>query len=427
MRKQYYHGLDETLFSTVLDNGLTVMVVPKPGFTRKEAYFVTDFGAIHTEFTLEGEHHCVPAGVAHFLEHKMFELPGRDVSAEFAAMGAVVNAFTSYDLTAYYVSCTENFENCLRLLLEFVSTPYFPADSVEREMGIIDQEIGMCADELGTRVFENLMAGMFSRHNIRVPILGTSDSIRRITPEILETCHRAFYHPENMMLCVVGDVDARAVADIAWDVLGGPRGAAGIKDASPAEQMTCDQPAVADRMDIVMPSFCLGFKCEPLGKGEEAIRQEFVADLAAEVLFGESSELYLQLYEEGLIDGSFGGGFETSDGCAMLTCGGDSWESEKILPRMLEAAERIVRDGVSQETLLRLKRSAMGRRIRDLDSFGTICFRLSAFGMSDFDYFRFPEVYDVITASEIQAFLARVIRPERACLSVIEPMKEESK
>ena len=123
MVKQYYKALDETIYREVLPNGLKILVVPKPGFTKKQAYFVTDFGAVHTNFTLDGVSHQVPAGIAHYLEHKLFDLPDRDVSAEFASMGAMVNAFTSYDLTAYYFSCTENFDGCLRLLLEFVSTP----------------------------------------------------------------------------------------------------------------------------------------------------------------------------------------------------------------------------------------------------------------------------------------------------------------
>ena len=142
-----YPRLDERLYRQKLSNGLTVMVVPRPGFTRKLAYFVTDFGSIHTDFKLEGREIHVPAGIAHFLEHKMFDLPGdRDVSAELAALGAGTNAFTSYDMTAYYITCTENFEPALRLLLEFVSTPYFTEESVQKEIGIIDQEIGMNED-----------------------------------------------------------------------------------------------------------------------------------------------------------------------------------------------------------------------------------------------------------------------------------------
>ena len=212
MTRQSYPLLGETLFRETLPNGLTVAVVPRRSFTKKLAYFVTDYGSVHTDFSLDGVEYTAPAGVAHFLEHKMFDLPGgRDVSAEFAAMGASTNAFTSYDMTAYYFSCTDHFEDCLRLLLEFVSTPFFTEESVEKEQGIIDQEIGMNEDAPDSAVFENLARSMYRRHPIRVPILGTCDTIRDITPQVLELCHRAFYTPGNMMLCVVGDVDPERV------------------------------------------------------------------------------------------------------------------------------------------------------------------------------------------------------------------------
>ena len=425
MHKQYYPALDETLYSTVLPNGLTVMVVPKPGFTKKQAYFATDFGSVHTHFTLEGKEYTVPAGVAHYLEHKLFELPDRDVTAEFAAMGAMVNAFTSYDITAYFFSCTERFDDCLRLLLEFVSTPWVPEESVERERGIIDQEIGMNADDFGTQVFEQLMELMYETHPIRVPILGDHDSIRQISPQVLDTCHRAFYNPGNMLLCVVGDVDPESVAQMALQVLGEEKRPMGEKLPLPEVDMTCPRALGRRSMEVVMPNFCLGFKCEPLGKGREAIVQEFVADMACEVLFGEASPLYLRMYESGIIDSSFGGGFETSDGCALINCGGDSYEPEAVRDAILEEAARIVREGVDEVVLRHMKRSAMGRRIRNLDSFDSTCFRLCAYGMTDFDYFRFPEIYDAVTAAEVQAFLARTILPERCSLSIIDPIKEE--
>jgi len=193
MTGKYYPELDETLYTRVMENGLTVCLVPKKGFTKKLAYFVTDYGSIHTDFVLEGKVCRAPAGVAHYLEHKMFDLPGsRDVSAEFAAMGAMTNAFTSYDMTAYYFSTTENFEDCLRLLLEFVSTPYFTEESVEKERGIIDQEIGMNLDAPESVIFDKLMEITYHQHHIRTPILGTRESIREITPEVLHQCHKAF-------------------------------------------------------------------------------------------------------------------------------------------------------------------------------------------------------------------------------------------
>ena len=230
MNLTHYPRLDEKLYTTRLENGLTVVVVPRTGFTKKLAYFVTDYGSIHTDFTFEGKQYKVPAGVAHYLEHKLFDMPdGRDVSEEFAARGAVTNAFTSYDLTAYYFSCTEQFPECLELLLEFVSTPYFTRESVEKEQGIIDQEIGMNEDAPDSVVFEELMQALYREYPVRVPILGTGESIREITPEILHLVHRAFYAPGNMLLCVIGDVDPQQVADTARKVLGEEQKPVGIK------------------------------------------------------------------------------------------------------------------------------------------------------------------------------------------------------
>ena len=424
MNKTYYPELDETLYTCRLENGLTVSVVPRKGFTKKLAYFVTDYGSIHTDFLLDGKLHKAPAGVAHYLEHKMFDLPGdRDVSAEFAAMGAMTNAFTSYDMTAYYFSTTENFEGCLRLLLEFVSTPYFTEESVEKERGIIDQEIGMNQDSPDSRIFDSLMESMFQVHPIRVPILGTSETIREITPQVLYDCHRAFYTPDNMLLCVVGDVDPEEVASIASEVLGTRHQEAGVKLQDWPEAMSCVQAEVSASMEVAMPMFNLAFKCEPVDKGASGIRTEMVADLAAEVLFGESSELYLKLYEEGLIDTSFGGGFETIDGCAMLMCSGDSENAPAVREAILAQAEKIVREGIPEKNFLRMKRSALGRRIRSLDSFDATCFRICAYHFSDFDYFRFPEVYRSIDAAEIQSFLNRVVKAERCSLSIINPVE----
>ena len=418
-----YPELDETLYRTVLENGLTVMVVPRKGFTKKMAYFVTDYGSIHTDFALEGKVYHAPAGVAHYLEHKMFDLPGnRDVSAEFAAMGAMTNAFTSYDMTAYYFSTTENFDDCLRLLLEFVSTPYFTEESVEKERGIIDQEIGMNEDAPDSVIFDKLMESLYAQHPIRVPILGTGETIRQITPETLYACHRAFYTPGNMLLCVVGDVEPQQVKAIALEMLGTEKKEVGVKIRPWEETMVRRVPETTASMEVAMPMFNLAFKAEPVGTGDAAIRMEMVADLAAEALFGESSELYLRLYEEGLIDSSFGGGFETIDGCAMLMCSGDSENPNAVRDAILAQAAKIAGEGLPEQDFQRMKRSAFGRRIRGLDSFDATCFRICAYHFSGFDYFRFPEIYRSIEAVEIRGFLNRVVKEERCSLSIINPI-----
>ena len=425
MTETVYSALGERILQTQLPNGLTVKVVPRPDFSKKMAYFVTNMGSIHTDFLLNGQQHQVSAGIAHYLEHKLFDLPDRDVSAELAELGANVNAFTSYDLTAYYFSCTENFEDCLRLLLEFVSTPYFTDESVEKERGIIDQEIGMNLDAPESVIFEKLMEGMYRHHKINIPILGTKESIRDITPQELELCHRAFYAPENMILCVVGDVDPQRVAQIALELTQDHSRPAAVKCPTPDEDMTVPIPYQERQMEVAMPTFQLGFKCEPIGIGEDAIRQEIIGDLACEALFGESSELYLRLYEEGLIDQSFGGGFETVDGCAMLTCGGDSHDPEALWDAIVAQGKELAQQGLDQAAFNRMKRSAIGRRIRDLDSFDSTCFRICAYHFSDFDYFNFPAVYESITAEDVRQFLQRVMDPHRSSLSVIRPIQKE--
>ena len=426
MTEKNYPELDETVFRETLGCGLPLAVVPRQGFSKKLCYLAVDFGSVHTDFTLEGKEYHVPAGTAHYLEHKLFDMPGgRDVSAEFAALGASVNAFTSYDMTAYYFSCTENFTQCLRLLTEFVFTPYFTPESVEKERGIIDQEIGMNLDSPDSVIFDRLMETMYREHPIRVPILGTRESIREITPQVLETCHRAFYTPVNCCLCVVGDVNPGEVAETVRQMLGDAPRPAGKKLPLPVEEMRCPASRTRCAMDIAMPTFCLGFKCAPVGLGEKAIRQEMAADLAAEALFGESSELYLQLYQEGLIDSSFGGGFDCADGCAMLLCSGDSENAEEVREAVLRQARALIKQGIPEDYFLRMKRSALGRRIKALDSFDSTCFRLCTYHFAHFDYFLFPAVYRDIQEAEVLDFLARAVTPDRCALSVIDPSPAE--
>ena len=425
MQQKNYPALCETVIWQTLENGLPVAIVPRPGFTKKLCYFVTDFGAIHTDFTLDGKPYSVPAGIAHYLEHKLFDLPGRDVTAEFAALGAVPNAFTGYDVTAYYFSCTENFSQCLDLLLEFVSTPYFTDETVQKEQGIIGQEIDMNKDNPDTQIFEMLMENMYETHPIRVPILGRRETIAKINPENLTACHNAFYRSDNMLLCIVGDVNPEEVRQIAENRLGNPT----LSQVTPVRQWqesdTCKTAYTEKRMDVAMPMFHLGFKCDPWERGTEATRRELTAELAAEALFGESSPLYQQLYEEGLIDTSFGGGFETIDGMALFTASGDSNDPIAVRDAILAKAKELAETGLDEKDFLRMKRSALGRRIRSLDSFDATCYRICAYYFSGFDYFNFPAIYRDITAEDVCRFLETFLTESRMSMAVIYPNEED--
>ncbi len=401
-----------------LQNGLRVIVDCRPGFSEKVAYLAADYGAIHTRFRENDKIVTTPAGIAHYLEHKLFDLPNRDVSLEFAELGANVNAFTSYDMTAYYFSCTESFSSCLKLLLEFVTTPYFTEETVEKEREIIGQEIDMAADAPDSKVFENLLTCMYREHPIRVPILGSRHSIAAITPESLYHCHEAFYDPKNLVLCVVGDVDPAEVIALGQTLQGKGRQA---EKLSFDEPMTCASPFITEEMDVANSLFQLGLKAEPLGKGAEAMAREIAGDLAAEALFGESSALYQSLYEAGVIDASFGGGFESVDGMAMLTAFGESSEPERVLDSILEQARVLSQAEIPGFD--RLVRSALGRRVRSLDSFESTCFRLCAYAFSDFAYYDFPGVYSRVRQEDVQEFLRRVVRADRAALSTITPRR----
>ena len=425
MNMTHYPMLDETLYRKTLSNGLQVIVCPKPGFARKVAYFMTSYGSIHTKFTLDGVSYETPEGVAHYLEHKMFDLPGRDVSEEFAALGANSNAFTSYDSTAYYFTCTEHFNECLKLLLTFVSTPYFTEESVEKERGIIAQEILMYNDAPDSRVFEDMMGLLYAHHPARNSIAGTVESIEKITPEILYLCHKAFYNPANRVLCVAGDVEPEEVAAIAEEILPKEYRPTAIADLGPAEKPVPKELFCSRHMDVAMPTFQLGFKCALPGVlGEGFARWELAAELAAEALFGESSELYLKLYEEGLVDSSFGGGLDTIDGLAMLVCGGDSNDPELTWEKIAAQVQVILDQGIDEVSFARMKKSMMGRRVKDLDSFESSCFRLCAYYFDQYDYFRFPELFAKVTREEVLAFLRDNVRTEYSAMSVVIPREE---
>ncbi|MBE6933258.1 MAG: insulinase family protein [Ruminococcaceae bacterium] len=421
MKQLIHERLGEVCYEQKLPNGLMLRVIPKPGFARKYAFFATNYGSVHTNFTLNGESFTSPEGVAHYLEHKTFDMADGNAMQIFAQRGASPNAFTSYSMTAYYFDCTEQFEDNLRLLLEFVSIPYYTEESVEKERGIIEQEIRMYEDNAESRVYENLFACLYENHPVRVPIAGTVESIQRITAQTLNDCHRAFYDPSNMMLCVVGDVDPECVLKAAQEILPSQPGCAAEKCYGAPERLTPARKRSELAMEISMPTFAVGFKCAPAAYGIESMRQEFIGDLASEVLMGESSELYQRLYEEGLIDADFSCGYESVPGAAMLTAGGDSRDPEAVCSAILEQAKKLPQEGIDEALFERLKKSSLGRRLRDLDSFESICYRQCAYYFEGCDYFTFPEIYADIRSADVLSFLKETVQEGRMAISLIYP------
>lgn len=423
MIRKEYPQLREVYWEEVLPNGLRIRIVPKPDFARKYAFFATNFGAIDTRFTVDGQRVTVPDGIAHYLEHKMFDMPQGDAMQEFARCGGNPNAFTSYDLTAYYFDCTENFEENLKILTQMVFMPYFTQASVDKERGIIAQEIRMYDDNADSRASERLFAALFQHHPVRVPIAGTVQSIQDITPQMLYQCHKTFYDPSNMMLCVVGDVVPQRVVELVAKLAPESVGQTVVRDYGAPEKLERPSQSVQMQMDISMPKFDIGFRCQP--PGSDALQSELIGDLAAEILMGESSPLYGRLYKAGKIDDSFGAGYESTKGVAMLTVDGDSDVPQEVLAEILKEAERVGAEGFDLARFERLKKSAIGRRMRSLDSFEGICYQMCAHFFEGVDYFAFPHSYAGVTPQQVQAFLRQTVRADRMAISMIYPTQQE--
>lgn len=423
MQQMKYPRLGENCWYEKLENGLSVYVIKRPGFEKQYAFFATSYGGMDMRYQFDGQWQDSPAGVAHYLEHKMFDTKEGNALQALSANGASPNAYTSAEITAYHFECTEGFEANLRTLLSFVSVPYFTAESVAKEQGIIGQEIRMMEDNPGWRLFHNLLTGLYDHHPLRVTVAGSEESISHITAETLYTCHKAFYHPGNMVLCVAGDVDPNRVAAIARMVLPANSHGKTVKDHGQPEEMKAAAPYTEEAMPVSAPNFFLGFKAEPHEMGEGNLRAQLVGELAGELLCGESSPLYETLYNDGLIDKSFGIAYEDYPDAAFLLMGGESRDPKAVAAAILAEGERIAREGIPAQRFERCRKACYGSRVRVLNSFEHCCNQLAQGEFKGYDYYTFPQVYQSITVKDVEDFLKRVVTQERSSVSVIVPLE----
>ena len=426
MDKKLYPRIGEEVIWVTLDNGLPVCIVPKKGFSRKYALFATRYGGMDMRFRLNGQWLDTPAGIAHYLEHKMFDTEDGNALQELAMNGAEPNAFTSNAITCYYFDSTEKFYENLEILLSFVSVPYFTDESVEKEQGIIGQEIGMIEDNPEWQVYKQLMQSLYHTSPARTPVAGSVESIRKITAQTLYDCHRAFYTPASMCLVVVGDVEPQQVLDIARRVLPKDSGELIERDYGAEEPTEAARAYAEERMEVSMPSFLVGFKCPPQHGGEEQHRFAAIGELACDVLMGESSPLYARLYSQGLINGSFGAAFDILPGAAYAYAGGDSKDPKAVAEAILAEAQRLVREGVDEDYYKRIVNANFGAALRELNSFESIAVSMAEGRFQGYDPYRFPEIYDSITAADVLAFLRENVTRSHMALSVIAPKEEEA-
>lgn len=426
MTTNEYPRIGETMVHAELENGLHIYVFPKPEYGKSYAFFATNYGGIDMRFKQDDTWQDTPAGVAHFLEHKMFDTKNGNALQDLAANGASPNAFTSSAITGYYFECTEKFEENFKILLSFVSVPWFTKESVDKEQGIIGQEISMIEDDPNWRVFMNLLAALYKFHPIRVPVAGTQESISHITPETLYACHKAFYDPANMVLCVAGNVDPGQVVKTAKEILpqSGKREIA--RDYGENESTAAAQADISMEMEVSTPIFQLGCKADVPPKGEQRLKQKLIGSLACEALLGSSSPLYARLYAKRLINNSFGYGYEDYPGCAFLIAGGESSDPESVRSAVLSEAERIGREGLAPDLWARLKKAAYGNQVSSLNSFEHICVEQAQGYFAGVEFLRFPEVFESIHKTDAEDCIRRWFVPERVALSVVKPKRAKT-
>ena len=420
MKELEYPRLGERCYYETLANGLTVYVLPKAGFAKSFAFFATHYEGEDERFRTGERWRQTPGGVAHFLEHKMFDMPGENALQTLSARGASANAFTGNDMTGYYFSCTDQFYENLHTLLRFVTTPYFTEESVAKEQGIIGQEIRMIEDNPDWQLYTRMMQALYQKSTARTSIAGTVESISHITAETLYDCHKAFYTPSNMILTVVGNVDPIHVADLARRILPREGGPAIPRDygQEPA-QVAAKETRMA--MEVSAPQFLTAYKCTPAADGEDYLRMAVLGDMACDILLGDSSPLYQRLYEEGLINTSFGGAFEMMPGVAYLYAGGDSKDARRAAAEIQKEAERLAAEGIDEDYYQRVRRASFGSNLRGLNSFENIAVTLTEGYFHGYDPFRFPQVFDSITKEDVAAFLRDNLTADRAVLSEIVP------
>ncbi|MEO2259729.1 pitrilysin family protein [Paenibacillus amylolyticus] len=418
-----YEHLQETLYYEVMDNGLHVYILPKPGFQKTYATFATKYGSVDNHFQVEGQEEVkVPDGIAHFLEHKMFEEPTGDIFATFASHGASANAFTSFDQTVYLFSATEYVNENIQTLVNFVQNPYFTDQNVEKEKGIIGQEIDMYADNPDWRVYFGLIEAMYQKHPVHIDIAGTVESIRTITKEMLYECYSTFYHPSNMLLFVVGGVDPQEVIDMV-------RSNQERKDYKPQgsiqrffepEPEQVGEARREAKLAVSLPKCLFGFKETDIGlTGEQLLRRDMTTQLMMDLLFGSSTRLFQKLYDEDLISDSFGHEYNSSPQYAFSAIGGDTKDPDQLLARIREEVDAIVEKGFDSTDFERARKKKIGGYLRMLNSPENIAHEFTRQQFRGGDFFNMLPLYESITLEDVNLRLREHIRWDQLAVSLV--------
>ena len=407
MKTIEFKQLDETLYYKQLANGLDVYILPKKGFSKAFVTFSTKYGSIDRSFVPIGEKDpiTVPDGIAHFLEHKMFEKEDGDVFQKFSELGAQANAFTSFNRTAYLFSATDHIYKNTETLLNFVQEPYFTPETVNKEKGIIGQEITMYDDLPDWRLYFGAIENMYYNHPVKIDIAGTIESIDQITADHLYTCYNTFYHPSNMLLFVIGAVDPKEMMTF----IENNQNSKTFPESTPVTRLFEEEPtevAVKERvlhMDVQKPKVYVGLKAKQTAlSGEVMLKHELAVQIGLECLFGRASDFYTKVYEEGIIDESYSFDFSLENGYGFALVGSDTPNPEalvKAIKDLLANAEKNVL--FTTEDVERIKRKKIGFFLRALNSIEFIANQFTRYKFNDMNLFDAVPILEKLTVEDI--------------------------
>jgi predicted Zn-dependent peptidase len=427
MEKIRFEQLQEELYYEKLDNGLAVYILPKAGFNKTYATFTTKYGSIDNHFVPLGKNDLVkvPDGIAHFLEHKMFEKEDGDVFQQFSRQGASANAFTSFTRTAYLFSSTADVEKNLETLMDFVQEPYFTESTVEKEKGIIGQEITMYEDNPDWRLYFGLIENLYNTHPVKIDIAGTIPSITEITKDMLYECYHTFYHPSNMLLFVVGPVSPDTIMKQIKENQAKKdfREQAEIKRHFEAEPAPVAQAKKVLQMNVQTSKCLVGIKAVNANQvGEEMLRQELTMNVLLDLMFSKSSENYNRLYNEGLIDETFSFDYSQENGFGFAMVGGDTSDPDKLAETLKQIFfEATSGTAFTEESLNRAKKKKIGTFLRAVNSPEYIANQFTRYAFNEMDLFAVVPTLESITLEDVKKTVSEIISEERFSVFQIVP------
>lgn len=409
--------LGEKYYEIKHSSGLKIFVMEKPDYSGAFAMFGTKYGSVDTCFKLKGEttYTSVPEGIAHFLEHKLFESEELDAFARFNKTGANANAFTSFDKTCYIFQCSGEFEKNLEILLDFVKAPYFTEETVQKEQGIIGQEIRMYQDNPDWQVLFNLLRGIYHNNPVRIDIAGTIESISQITADLLYSCYNTFYNLSNMALAVVGNVKKEDVIAIADRVLKKEEPVE-FEQIIPKESDDICESYIEQTLGVDIPKFAVGFKHSVSDKKAKDI---ILMNLALDIIAGKVSSLYSELIEEGLINTSFGKEYFMGRGFASSIFTGEGTNPEKVRDYIIRRIEAIKKDGISDEDFEVSLKRLYGAEIHSFNDIDDMAGNIIDCYFSGYGLFDSIELYKSITKQEVYELIRAEFSKDKCCLSVI--------